>query len=87
METLFDILPKMQAAILDSTELEHICRKQQTLTMKRVAYWLQGHAKLKMATGECVLSSQLNTLAEELDYLGDLPLTLFSDGEMNEWAS
>ena len=87
METLFDILPKMQAAILDSTELEHICRKQQTLTMKRVAYWLQGQAKLKMATGECVLSSQLKTLADALDYLGDLPLTLFSDGEMNEWVS
>ena len=87
METLFDILPKMQAAMLDSTQLEDICRQQQTLTMKRVAYWLQGQAKLKMATGECVLSSQLNTLAEELDYLGDLPLTLFSDGEMNEWAN
>ena len=87
METLFDILPKMQAAMLDSTQLEDICRQQQTLTMKRVAYWLQGHGKLKMATGECVLSSQIQTLAEELDYLGDLPLTLFSDGEMNEWAN
>jgi len=87
METLFDILPKMQAAILDSTQLEDICRQQQTLTMKRVAYWLQGHSKLKLATGECVLSSQLQTLAEELDYLGDLPLTLFSDREMTEWAN
>ena len=87
LETLFDILPKMQAAVLDSTQLEDICRQQQALTMRRVAYWLQGHAKLRFANGESAMSSQMKTLAEELDYLSDLPLTLFSERELKEWVS
>jgi len=87
LETLFDILPKMQAATLDSTQLEDICRQQQSLTMRRVAYWLHGHAKLRFATGESAISSQIKTIAEELDYLSDLPLTLFSEREMKEWVN
>jgi len=87
VETLFDILPKMQAATLDSTQLEDICRQQQTLTMKRIAYWLRNHSKLKLANGESFMSSQIKTLAEELDYLSALPLTLFAEREMKEWVS
>ena len=87
IETLFDVLPKMQAAILDSTELEHICRQQQALTMQRVAYWLGNYSKLRLANGETMISSQLQQLAEELNYLSDLPLSIFSEREMQEWAS
>jgi len=87
LETLFDILPKMQAAILDSTQLEDICRQQQALTMRRVAYWLQNYSKLRLANGEAMVSSQLQQLAEELNYLSDLPLTIFSEREMKEWVS
>ena len=87
LETLFDILPKMQAATLDSTDLEHMCRQQQALTMQRVAYWLQNYSKLRLANGEAMISSQLQQLAEELNYLSDLPLTIFSDREMQEWVN
>jgi len=87
MQTLFDILPKMQAATLDSTQLEDICRQQQVLTMKRVAYWLQGQSKLWKANGEISMSSQIATLSDELNYLSDLPLTIFSEREMKEWVN
>ena len=87
MQTLFDLLPKMQAATLDSTQLEDICRQQQVLTMKRIAYWLQGRSKLWKANGEINISSQISTLSDELNYLSDLPLTIFSEREMKEWVN
>ena len=50
----------------------NLCEEQQFLTMNRVARWLRGNAKFFNDQWEIHLSQELNSLADELDYLSDL---------------
>lgn len=82
VETLFDIVPDLHASILDVEQLDSLCRKQQTITMRRIASWLRSQGKMRKMGGECVFSRQLIGLADELTYLSGIPtLDIDESGE------
>ena len=45
-KTLFDMIPNLETAMLDSTQLAELCKQQQTLTMTRIANWLRSNARI-----------------------------------------
>jgi len=70
LETMFDIATiPTTAALLDSTELVDICIEQRTITMKRVAGWLRNNARIFELEWEGPVAKELNSLADDLDYL------------------
>jgi len=71
MVALFDTVQGLQASILDSTQLEALCGQQRVLTMHRIAAWLRGNAKLFKLEWDTSMSRELESLAEDLDYLAD----------------
>lgn len=87
LKTLFDIVPNLQAALLDTTHLEDLCRTQQALTMERISHWLRGQAKLRLAGGELVISRQITGMADELEYLSSLPTMFLEKGEIERWGT
>lgn len=87
LNTLFDIVPNLQAALLDTTQLEDLCRTQQSLTMERISHWLKGQAKLRLAGGELGISRQLTGMADELEYLSSLPTMFLEKGEIERWGT
>lgn len=74
METVFDILKPMEAATLDSTEIEAICKRQQSLTFDRISKWLLVNSRLYTKEGQIQISKQVKNLADELEYLSYLAL-------------
>ena len=88
IETLFDVLEGIPiAATMDATELDTMCRKQQVLTMERIATWLRSQTQISAAQGKSDECRRLAGLAEELEYLSTLPVTYPSAKELQEWVS
>ena len=74
METIFDVLSPMEAATLDSTEIEAICKQQQSLTFDRISKWLLVNSILYTKEGQVQMSKQVKGLSEELKYLSYLAI-------------
>ena len=74
METIFDIVPNLQATTLDSTQLEKICKEQQSITFDRIAKWLTGHSRMFVHGGEFQVSRHIENLSEEMELLSELAL-------------
>ena len=73
-KTLFDTIPNLETAMLDSTQLAGLCKQQQTLTMTRIANWLRSNARIYSQGYEVSISKQVASLADELDYLSQIAL-------------
>ena len=73
-ETLFDTVPNLQTGTLDSTQLAELCKKQQTITMTRIANWLRMNARIYSQGYEISISKQVASLADELDYLAQISI-------------
>ena len=71
MDTLFDTIQGLQASTLDSTQLASLCDQQRALTMRRIADWLRGNAKIFQLEWDTTMSRELTNLAGDLDYLAD----------------
>jgi len=71
-ETLFDTVPNLQTATLDGTQLDELCKEQQSITMKRIANWLRSNARIYNLGYEVSIAKQVASLADELDYLADI---------------
>ena len=74
METIFDIVPNLKTATLDSTQIENICKQQQSLTFDRIAKWRTGHSRMFVHGGEYQVSKQVELLSEEMEMLSELAL-------------
>lgn len=74
-ETLFDVVPNLQTATLDTIQLDELCKVQQSLTMKRIASWLRNNARIYSLGYEVSIAKQVSSLADELDYLSDIAET------------
>ena len=72
LETMFDTVLGLQASMLDTADLKDICRKQQTITMHRVANWLRMNARIYNKDYEVSIGKQVGGLADELDYLAEV---------------
>ena len=73
METLFDLVSLPQTAVLlDSSEIEDMCKEQQSLTMQRIASWLRNNSKIFQLEWESSLARELKDLADDLDHLASL---------------
>jgi len=60
----------------------NVCRKQQMLTLHRIAHWLRGNAKIFQLDWQVPVAKEILNLAEDLDYLGDIREDIeFSGGE------
>ena len=75
LETIFDTVEGLEASIVDVHNLEHICRKQQSITMKRVASWLRMNGRVYNRNWETSIGKEIQHLADELDYLAEVPKT------------
>jgi len=75
LETMFDTVTGLHAAILDTHELKDICREQQSITMRRIADWLRMNARIYSKDYESMLAKQVGGLANELDYLADVSVS------------
>ena len=73
-ETLFDIILDLQASTLDSSQLDELCKFQQSLTMTRIANWLRSNARIYHLGHEVSISKQISSLADELDYLAEIAI-------------
>ena len=71
MENLFEIVQGLQASIVDTDQLEDLCKKQRSLTMHKISEWIRGNAEFYAAGYEIQISNQLANLADELAYLAD----------------
>ena len=94
METIFDLLTTEQRVACADKDVAHtqgfleqsvqnnfitqICEEQQVLTLHRVAHWLRANAKIFKAEWETALGIELDSLADDLDYLGDMKTELRS---------
>jgi len=52
--------------------VSNICRRQQILTLHRIAHWLRGNAKIFQLDWQVPVAKEIFNLAEDLDYLGDV---------------
>ena len=43
LETIFDIVPDLEASLVDVHQLTNMCKEQQSITMRRIANWLRMH--------------------------------------------
>jgi len=75
LETMFDTVDGLEASIVDVNNLEDICRKQQAITMRRVANWLRMSGRIYHRNGEVSVGKETSSLADELDYLADISQT------------
>ena len=73
-ETIFDIVPNLETAMLDSTQIEQICKQQQSLTFDRISKWLIGHSRMYAHGGERQVAKQINNISEEMALLSELAL-------------
>jgi len=73
-ETLFDVVPNLQTSTFDSTQLAELCKKQQTITMTRIANWLRSNARIYSYEYEVSIAKQVASLADELDFLANIAL-------------
>ena len=71
MANLFETVPGLQTATLDSTQLESLCAQQRTLTMHQIAAWLRSNAEIFKLEWETTVSRELTNLADDLDHLAD----------------
>ena len=74
METIFDIVPNIEKSMLDSTQLEQICKQQQSITFDRISKWLIGHSRMFYHGGEVQVSKHINNISEEMSLLSELAL-------------
>ena len=74
METIFDIVPNLETATLDSAQIEKICKQQQSITFDRIAKWLTGHSRMFVHGGEYQVSRHVENLSEEMELLSELAL-------------
>ena len=75
LETMFDTVDGLKASVVDVHNLEDICRKQQAITMRRVASWLRMNGRIYHKNGEVSVGKETSNLADELDYLADISQT------------
>lgn len=73
-ETLFDIIPDLKTSTLDSSQLDELCKFQQSLTLTRVAGWLRNNARIYHLGHEISISKQIDSLADEIDYLSEIAI-------------
>ena len=52
--------------------ISNICRRQQILTLHRIAHWLRGNGKIFQLDWQVPVAKEIFSLAEDLDYLGDV---------------
>ena len=78
LETMFDTVGGLQASIVDVNNLEDMCRKQQAITMRRVATWLRMNGRIYNRNWEVSVGKEIGGLADELDYLADISETFQS---------
>ena len=72
LETIFDTVNGLQASLVDVNNLEDICRKQQAITMKRIASWLRMNGRIYTQNWEVSVGKEIGGLADELDYLSEV---------------
>jgi|TARA_Y100000310_G_scaffold223475_1_gene225338 hypothetical protein len=72
LETMFDTVNGLQASLVDVNNLEDICRKQQAITMKRIASWLRMNGRIYTQNWEVSVGKEIGGLADELDYLSEV---------------
>ena len=75
LETMFDTVEGLEASIVDVNNLEDMCRKQQAITMRRVASWLRMHGRMYNSNWETSVGKEVGGLADELDYLANVSET------------
>jgi len=73
-ETIFDIVPNLETAMLDSTQIEQICKQQQSLTFDRISKWLIGHSRMFAHGGEMQVAKQIETISGEMSLLSELAI-------------
>ena len=74
METIFDIVPNLETSMLDSTQIEQICKQQQSLTFDRISKWLIGHSRMFAHGGEMQVAKQIETISGEMSLLSELAM-------------
>ena len=72
LETMFDTVTELHASIVDVDALKDMCREQQSITLNRVANWLRMNSRVYTKGGEISISTQMDGLANELDYLAGI---------------
>ena len=72
LETMFDTVSGLEASIVDVNNLEDMCRKQQAITMKRIASWLRMNGRIYTRNWEVSVGQEIGSLANELDYLAEI---------------
>ena len=74
LETLFDTVPGLEAAIVDVHQLKNMCKQQQSITMHRIASWVRSRARTCRLEWDTQSASELKGLSDELEYLADIAL-------------
>ena len=74
LETMFDTVDGLEASVVDVHNLEDICRKQQAITLRRIASWLRMNGRIYTRNWEVSVGKEMGGLADELDYLADIAL-------------
>ena len=75
LETMFDTVDGLEASVVDVHNLEDICRKQQAITLRRIASWLRMTGRIYTRNWEVSVGKEIGGLADELDYLADVSKT------------
>ena len=94
LETIFDLLTTEQRVSCVDKDVIHtegfleesvqgkfvteLCEEQQVLTLHRVAHWLRANGKIFKAEWDLAIARELENLADDLDYLGDMKTELRS---------
>ena len=94
LETIFDLLTTEQRVACADKDIAHtqgfleqsvqnnfvtqICEEQQVLTLHRIAHWLRANGKIFKAEWDLTVARELENLADDLDYLGDMKTELRS---------
>ena len=72
LETMFDTVTGLHASIGDVDALMDKWRVQQSITLNRVANWLRMNTRVYTKGGEISISTQMDGLAKELDYIAGI---------------
>jgi len=78
LETMLDTVDGLEASIVDVHNLEDICRKQQAITLRRIASWLRMNGRIYTRNWEVSVGKEIGGLADELDYLAKVSETFKS---------
>lgn len=73
--------PHVQGFLEDSVNtpfVTKLCENQQILTIHRIAHWLRANSNIFQVEWETGIARELNHLADDLDYLGDMKTELES---------